>query len=379
MVKFRSRKERYIKSIKTLQEFLAHGPSLEACTLQDLDFRTHRVDWMNIRIEHTTFLGCAFPETDELILREKGAFIYPRHPGLPYNPYRKDLYTWQELTEGYAHGSDNSLDLTIYRHFSECRYNPSINEALNQRIHDHAIDEALRALMQFDDEGMTKLRCVGIMGGHGTKRTDECYLKVARTAKMLTESGFFVASGGGPGIMEAANLGAWMAGRSHEALGEAFEILRDAPHFSDLGYFEAAKKVLDRFPDGGQSLAIPTWFYGHEPSNLFATAIAKYFSNSIREDTLLAVSLHGAIFAPGSAGTTQEIFMEATQNHYGTFNYYSPMVFLGSQRYEVDTMIYPLVRQLSYGQPYHDLLCLADQPEEVVDFLVRHRPIKRVS
>ncbi len=377
MVKFKPRKDRYIKSIKSLTAFLAQGESLANCTLVDLDFKEAAIGWMQVRIDHTTFLGCTFRSSDELILREKGAFFYPRMPDLPYNPYRKSLYTWQELMEGYSSETDNSLDLAIYQQFSECRYNPSINEALNQRIHDHAIDDALRSLMGYDNQGMTQKRCIGIMGGHGTKRSDDCYRKVAHTAQLLTQAGFFIASGGGPGIMEAANLGAWMGGYTTEDLMQAIALLSRAPHFTDQGYFEAAKAVLAQYPDGREGLAIPTWYYGHEPSNLFATAIAKYFSNSIREDTLLAVSLHGVVFAPGSAGTTQEIFMEATQNHYGTFNYYSPMVFLGRARYAVETMIYPLVQQLSVGQPYHELLHLADEAEEVLDFLLKHGPVKR--
>jgi hypothetical protein len=30
----------------------------------------------------------------------------------------------------------------------------------------------------------------------------------------------------------------------------------------------------------GRSLSIPTWFYGHEPTNVFATEIARYFANA---------------------------------------------------------------------------------------------------
>lgn len=379
MMKFRARKERYIRSIKTFREFLSQKGSLAYCTLQDIDFSQNGIDWEDIELDHTTFLGCNFRPEDELKLRGRGAYIYPRQPGLPYNPYRMALYSWQELMQGYQPDCDNSLDFKIYEHFSGNRYNPSINEALNQRIHDHAIDEALRTLLNphGEEEGLPLRKCVGIMGGHGTLRTDENYIKVAQTAKMLTEAGFFVVSGGGPGIMEAANLGAWLGGESKAGLNEALAILAKAPHYKDEGYHEAAKEVLERFPQGKESLAIPTWFYGHEPSNLFATAIAKYFSNSIREDTLLAISLYGVVYAPGSAGTTQEIFQEATQNHYGTFNFYSPMVFLGSKRYEIDTLIYPLLRQLSYGQPYHDLLYLTDEPAGVLQFLLSHQPIRR--
>jgi hypothetical protein len=177
--------------------------------------------------------------------------------------------------------------------------------------------------------------------------------------------------------MEAANLGAYLAGRPAAALDEALQLLAPAPGYRDEGYHQTAQRVLETFPDGQPNLAIPTWFYGHEPSNLFASHIAKYFSNSIREDTLLAVALYGIIFAPGSAGTTQEIFMDAAQNHYGTFNYYSPMVFLGRERYEINTMLYPLLRQLSHGRAYHDLLYLTDEPEAVVDWLQAHPPIEK--
>jgi predicted Rossmann-fold nucleotide-binding protein len=175
--------------------------------------------------------------------------------------------------------------------------------------------------------------------------------------------------------MEATNLGAYFAGKPHEDLLKAIGILQQAPHYTNKDFNQKALDVLEEFPEGNESLAIPTWFYGHEPSNLFASHIAKYFSNSIREDTLLAISLYGIVCAPGSAGTTQEIFMDATQNHYGTFNYYSPMVFLGHKRYEIDTLIFPLLKQLSWGKEYSKLLFLTDEPTEILAWLNQHPPI----
>lgn len=372
--KFVAPKEQIITKISTFEKLLKNGRSLRDCTVQSLDLRPLNITWENFHIENTLFLGCGLTLEDEFALRKRGAYIYPAPTGLPYNPFRTKLYQWQELL---APADDTTQDLKIYQHFSGSRFNPTINEALWQRIHDHAMDDALRHLLDYDDAGMTNKRCVAIMGGHSTLRTDTFYRKTAQTAQLLAKAGYFVASGGGPGIMEAANLGAYLAAYPTDAIDAAVAILSEAPAYTDANFDAAAMEVLARYPNGQESLAIPTWFYGHEPSNLFASHIAKYFSNSIREDTLLAVALYGIVFAPGSAGTTQEIMMDAAQNHYATFNYYSPMVFLGRHRYEVETMIYPLLRQLSYGKPYHDLLHLTDAPQDVLAFLQQHRPVAK--
>ncbi|MFK7982437.1 MAG: LOG family protein [Saprospiraceae bacterium] len=374
--KFEPTKEVNIHSIKNFQQFLRNGLSLKNCTLQNIDFSKVDISWQNLKIKNTAFLGCQLKIDQEISLRRQGATIINAPTNLPYQPFRSQLYDWKELMKGYSFEKDESIDYKIYRHFSKQKYTPSINEALWQRIHDHAMDDALRVLLEFDKNGMTNKKCVGVMGGHSTRRDDPFYVKSALTAKLLTENDYLIASGGGPGIMEATNLGAYFAGKSEEDLLAAIKTLQKAPHYSDKKFHQQAFKVLDKYPKGAESLAIPTWFYGHEPSNLFASYIAKYFSNSIREDTLLAVSLYGIICAPGSAGTVQEIFMDATQNHYGTFNYISPMIFLGEEHYSVKTMIYPLLRQLAWGKEYYDLLHITDEPQEVLSFLQTHPPFK---
>ncbi len=53
---------------------------------------------------------------------------------------------------------------------------------------------------------------VSIFGSAVTKPDDEYYIKTVEVSKLLVKEGFAVITGGGPGIMEAANKGASEAG-----------------------------------------------------------------------------------------------------------------------------------------------------------------------
>ena len=364
-----------LREVDNLEDFNRLDGLLNCAVVQGLDLRNEKIDWKKIKCQNAVFLGCLFPDDLPLeSLRKKGALIFPRLPGLPYRIYRSSLYTRDELMEGWTPEEDLSLDKRIYDHFHEKGgAKADVLESMAQRIHDHAIDDALGDLLDGRIDGDGKKKVIGIMGGHGTSRNDPYYRKVALIAREMTRQGYFIASGGGPGIMEAANLGAWMANADDTKLDEAFEILSSAPVFTDDGYLQCGEKVLEIHPDGASSLAIPTWFYGHEPTNMFSKHIAKYFSNSIREDGLLAIALYGVVYAPGSAGTTQEIFMDATQNHYVTFDYVSPMIFLGENRYKKETMLFDCISQLAKGKKYADYLLCTDDHEEVIEALLSYQ------
>jgi predicted Rossmann-fold nucleotide-binding protein len=365
-----------IVEIESLAEFKRQAPNLKNVAIQGVDFSAYPFAVAPLKLHNTIFLGCRFADDQHAVdLQRKGAIIFPGFDGLPYDPYRADLYSVEELMAGYTEQDDQSLDKKIYEHFSHHRHHGvDIIESLSQRIHDHAIDNALYALLGGRDDGVVK-NPVGIMGGHGTSRLDASYRQVSEIARSLTRKGYFVMSGGGPGIMEAANLGAWLADYPDDALTEALGMLSVAPTYCDPGFTPAAESVVARFPDGCDSLAIPTWFYGHEPSNVFSRHIAKYFANSLREDGLLAVATSGVIYAKGSAGTLQEVFMDLCQNHYTTFKYISPMVFLGRKYYEEETLLYPMLQKFSEGRAYQPFLGIFDDVDDVVAFIETHPPV----
>src|SRR5690625_3916430 len=53
---------------------------------------------------------------------------------------------------------------------------------------------------------------VSVFGSARAKRDDELYAVAENLGRTLVDAGFAVITGGGPGLMEAANKGAWDAG-----------------------------------------------------------------------------------------------------------------------------------------------------------------------
>jgi predicted Rossmann-fold nucleotide-binding protein len=301
--------------------------------------------------------------------------------GLPYDPFRTSLYTRDELMSGWRPGRPgSSLDGRIERHVLDHGFRaPPTPEALAQRLHDHAIDIALAGFLSQEGEPR---RVVGVMGSAATPRDDSWFLAAAETGWMLARAGFLVASGGGPGIMEAANLGAFLAAEDDPAVvGEAVDALARAPSYEadPDAYTAAAAAVRERHLPGGESLAIPTWFYPHEPVGQFASHVAKYFANSIREDGLLTIAASGIVYAPGRAGTTQELFQDAAQNAYNIRGQ-SPMVLLGREWWDGEPSIHAVLRaQAQRFGGYERLVALCGTPAEALAFIQENEPAEAIE
>jgi predicted Rossmann-fold nucleotide-binding protein len=282
-------------------------------------------------------------------------------PHAPVDPERTRLYTPADLydTADYA----DSLDARAYAWSRQPRDH---DRARIRALHDFAIDEALDAWI----EGR---HIVGVMGGHTVVRGTSEYAEAARLGHALGAT-HLVATGGGPGAMEAANLGAWLASYPRETVAEACLRLASVAGFvpSIQDWSTLALAVREEYAERPRatSLGIPTWFYGHEPPNVFCDAIAKYFRNATREAILLEICDAGIVFLPGVAGTVQEIFQDACENYYATPATVAPMILLG-RRYWTETYpVWPLLRTLARNRVMDGHVHLADSLEEV-DALLR--------
>lgn len=379
-----------------LQDWLvAPGPAV----FQNLDLTPYVAQMAQHDLTGCAFLGCLLPDELTRLSGIAGCMVLPRvalTPEKPFDPYSVSLYSPGELYAGFDPSDPQTfeqyLDRRIYVSYIDPKTKLLIPAAadtmLLRRMHDATVSEALDDLVNDKEQ-----QIVAIMGGHDRSRAEAIYKDVAHLALRLTRSGYLVATGGGPGLMEAANLGAYAAGfgNAENLLDTAIAQLAQAPVYNDpnwltVGFTTWKKMGTPPDSNASMSLGIPTWFYGHEPPNVFATHIAKYFENSVREDGMLAIAQGGVVFAEGNAGTVQEIFQDACQNYYRTLNKVkSPMILLGKDYWNPETMsmtnskdkrkqVYSLLQKLGYEQKFLDYILLTDSIDEVVSFIAAHPP-----
>jgi hypothetical protein len=332
----------------------------------------------------------------------------PGRAALPFALAPGDLYDVCDLYRGFDPTKPESLveafDTRIWRWTRKpASAAPRLldaADAMAARLHDTAMDRAVAAFLD-----PRRWVTVGFMGGHQVSRADPAFAAVAGIARRLRGQGLMVVTGGGPGLMEAANFGAFMAPFDSDAFARGLAALAAAPAYGDhpaaaerMDWLAAAAAVraamLGRWdaeaPPGARNLGIPTWYYGAEPPNLFATDVGKYFFNSLREDGLVSVANGGLVFGKGEAGTVQEIFQNANLNYYrGPGVEATPMVFFGGPfGHEADAAdplakpVFPLARALARAAvpPFDELLLRTDDADEAAAFIAtaNRRKLSRV-
>lgn len=365
-----TRLHRRLADIDSLDEFdtvAARSRSMDGWRVRHVDLTERTSVLLGLEPAGALFLGAALAPPAVAHLEAGGALVYPDAPGTPVDEFRGVLYGPDELYDGLAtDGYAATTDARIYA-WSQAR--GDAEHLVVRALHDASIGAALDAWLAADRRPV-----VGVMGGHAVARGDGAYADAAELGRLLAGAGLLVATGGGPGAMEAANLGAYLSSAPTEALAEAMATLAAVPSFrpSVGAWAEAAQAVRTRWPGGAASLGVPTWHYGHEPPNLFASHIAKYFQNSVREATLLERCTGGVVFLPGAAGTVQEVFQDACENYYADAGLAAPMVLVGSRHWSARVPAWPLLRALGAGRDFERSIALVDDVVDAAAFVVAH-------
>jgi predicted Rossmann-fold nucleotide-binding protein len=375
-----------IKSPEEAQAFL-ESPDFGPAAYRDVDLRDLAHLMYDKDFGASLFLGCDLDPTTICHVANGGAFLIHRVDDFSFPVHRARLYTPEELFDGLDLADLSSryrtVDHVIFEEYKRAgsEDSESIKVTLARRLHDHSITEALDALL-------IDRKVIAIMGGHGRERASDVYHAVAKISRRLTQEGFLLVSGGGPGAMEATHVGAFFATRTEKEMLKAIESMSTRPdgalphkEYMDEDWLHRAWQMRNRYPipqgdeAACESIGIPTWAYGHEPPAAFATHIAKYFANSVREDGLLMVANHGVIFAPGSAGTIQEIFQDACQNHYFVAKgQCSPMILFGREYWTKTKPVWPLMQYLAQDQMYGEILSLTDDVDTIVRKMLCYKP-----
>jgi len=191
-----------------------------------------------------------------------------------------------------------------------------------------------RIMAEFVDgfELLSKVdRAVTIFGSARTPPTDHWYQCAERTAELLVQAGYAVITGGGPGIMEAANKGATQAG------GESV----------------------------GLNIELPT---EQKPNPYIKTMLT--FRHFFARKMMFVRYAWALVIFPGGFGTLDEFFESVTLIQTMRHDLF-PVVLVG-QDYWQDLNVWMRRHLLETGyisSQDMEIFTIVDRPEEVVELI----------
>jgi uncharacterized protein (TIGR00730 family) len=183
------------------------------------------------------------------------------------------------------------------------------------------------------DELASITRGVSIFGSARTRTDDPQYLAAQETAQLLVRAGFAVITGGGPGIMEAANRGALEA--------------------------------------GGLSIGCNIELPFEQKPNPYLTRYLKFKYFFVRKTMFVKYSNAFIIF-PGGYGTLDELFESLTLIQTRKIKNF-PVILFGSDFWGgmMKWIESQLLGENKINELEYRMLHLTDSPAEVVDIIVR--------
>ena len=215
---------------------------------------------------------------------------------------------------------------------------PDDERALLRNLDDRTADDAraariLREFLRGFDEFRGLGPCVTVFGSARYRPGHRYYRLAVETGRALARAGFAVMTGGGPGVMEAANRGARLA--KGASLGCNIEL----PHE------QSANRYVDRF------------------------VTFDYFF--VRKVMLVKYSV-GFVAMPGGLGTLDELFEVATLIQTGKMRSF-PVVLMGSEFWGPlrGFVGRSLVGSGALTRDELDFTLTTDSPAEAVEFIRR--------
>ncbi|RMG56987.1 MAG: TIGR00730 family Rossman fold protein [Deltaproteobacteria bacterium] len=184
-------------------------------------------------------------------------------------------------------------------------------------------------------EGFEALRNIGpavsIFGSARLGKTSKYYQKTMKIAELLAKRGFAVISGGGPGIMEAANRGA------ARAKGISIGLNIELP--------------LEQKPNRYQNKSL-------------------HFKHFFARKVMFVKYAVGYVIMPGGFGTLDEFFEALTLIQTQKISHF-PVVVVGSDYWKglIRWMKTTMVKEGTISKEDLDLFHMTDDPEKVVEII----------
>ncbi|MDZ7714752.1 MAG: TIGR00730 family Rossman fold protein [Balneolaceae bacterium] len=185
--------------------------------------------------------------------------------------------------------------------------------------------------------------CVSIFGSARMNTENKYYQKAVQTAKLVTEKGFGVITGGGPGLMEAANKGA------HDGKGKSVGLGISLPHEQGVNKYVDEDYEIDFY-----------YFFARK------VMFVKY--------------AQGFIVFPGGFGTLDELFEALTLIQTSKSTKF-PIVLFGSEYWEglIDWIKNTMLDYGTISPEDLNLFHLTDKPEDAVDVICDYYEKHKVS